>query len=381
MVHRMRIVGIASFMNAAGAQAALLRVMENLRRRGHETETWFFYEEQPTFKGRPHVNSFFEKPKLSKLDYARLPGMTLARLRASKPDAVVTFLPLACVIGQAAARAAGVERRIASQRTPPGKLSRAMMTLDRALGSTGFYTDNVCVSRAVFDDFKSYPARYRQTLTIVHNGIEWQGSTLDRAAARAAFGMAPDETIVVAVGRMKGEQKNFPFMLDILARTPDVRLFIAGDGPLRLQLEAKAEALGLGRRLVLLGALSPPQVADLLRAGDIFLQTSTFEGQSNSILEAMAEGMAIVASDIPMQRESLVRDDGEACAALLPLGDAGPWAAMLETLAAAPAKRRALAEAAKAHVDNRFTLDAMIDGFEQVITGAVSPRPAAARVA
>ncbi len=362
----MKIVGIGSFMNAAGAQSALLRLMENLRARGHETETWFFYEEQPIFRGRPHVSSFFEQDHLSAVDYARLPFMTISRLRRAKPDAVVTFLPLACLVGQMAARICGVPRRIASQRTPPSKHSRGMILGDRILGSTGFYTRNVCVSQAVCDEFEGYPARYRSMLHVVHNGIDWKGSALTRDEAREKFALAPGQVAVVATGRMK-TQKNFSFMLDVLARTPAVRLLIAGDGPLRGDLEAQAARLGIAQRLTMLGALKPNDVMDLLRASDIFLQTSTFEGQSNSILEAMAEGLPIVASDIPMQRETLQRDDGTNCAWMLPLGDTAPWAAALSTLANSSDERARLGSLAKAHVNARFSLNAMIDGFERII--------------
>jgi glycosyltransferase involved in cell wall biosynthesis len=365
----MKIVGIGSFMNAAGAQSALLRVMDNLRLRGHDTQTWYFYEEQPIFRGRPHVHSFFEKPSLSALDYARLPLLTLQRLRQEKPDAVVTFLPLACLVGQSAARLCGTRVRMASQRTPPSKHGAAMRLLDKLVGSTGFYTLNVCVSRSVLEEFASYPASYRSRLSVVHNGIAWQGSSCTRDEARARFGIAPETVVAVATGRMK-HQKNFSFMLDVLAQTPAIHLLIAGDGPLRPALEEQARRLDITKRVTFLGALAPSGVADLLRAADVFVQTSSFEGQSNSILEAMAEGLPIVASDIPMQRESLERDDGVVCAELLPLGDPVPWAKALSRLATDRSERLRLGGMALAHVKARFTLDAMIDGFEALLTGA-----------
>jgi glycosyltransferase involved in cell wall biosynthesis len=71
---------------------------------------------------------------------------------------------------------------------------------------------------------------------------------------------------------------------------------------LRPAAEALAKDLGAEDRIHMLGSLPHDRVKDLLRAADCFVQTSLFEGQSNSILEAMHEGLPIICSDIPTQR-------------------------------------------------------------------------------
>ncbi|MDX2236155.1 MAG: glycosyltransferase [Hyphomonadaceae bacterium] len=360
-------------MNAAGAQSALVRLMAGLRARGHVTETWFFYQEQDTFADHAGVKTFHPKAKLSAIDYAGLLPATLQRLRAFRPDAVITFLPLACIVGQAAAALAGVKRRVASLRTPPSTYSAPLRTLDRAFGAMGVYTDIVAVSNGVRNDVATYPAAYRKKLSVVHNGIDWTPSPLSAAEARSRFGIPDDAFLLVASGRMKA-QKRYSAMLDIVHAQPGVRLAIAGDGPLQRSLAQQRDALGLTKRVTFLGALKKAEMPHLLRAADAFIQTSGFEGQSNAILEAMHEGLPILASDIPTQRETLCDGNGAAYGVLAPLDDQGAWVAALVRLQQDAAYRAALAEGARSHVEKSFTLNAMIDGFERIALGQAGSR-------
>jgi len=356
---------MASFMNAAGAQAALLRLMEQLRARGHETETWYFYQEQSTFAGRAGVYTFFAKPRLSVWEYAQLPLRVIAKLRAARPDAVVTFLPLACIVGQSAAALVGVPRRIASQRTPSWAHSFLMRVADRLCGEW-LYTANVCVSRSVEESFAAYPSGYRRRLAVVENGIDWRASSLTREEARRKFGLSEKDVAFVAVGRLKA-QKNYGLMLDAFAGVIGGILLIAGDGPQMESLVARVKALGVESQVRFLGALSPGEVADLLGAADVFVQTSAFEGMSNATLEAMSEGLAIVTSDIRMQREVLETREGELCGWLLPLSRPEEWTQAFARLISSADLRATLGSAAKSHVGRRFGLDRMIDGFERIL--------------
>lgn len=355
-------------MNAAGAQSALVRLMAGLRARGHVTETWFFYQEQDTFVDYSGVKTFHAKAKLSGIDYGNLLPITAKSLKSFRADAVITFLPLACIVGQSAAALAGVRRRIASLRTPPSTYSAPLKVLDRAFGASGVYTDIVAVSHGVRDDVADYPAAYCQKLSVVHNGIDWTPSFLSATEARIRFGIPDDKFLLVASGRMKA-QKRYPVMLDIVKALPNVRLVIAGDGPLQQSLARQRDELGLKDRVMFLGALKKSEMPHLLRAADAFIQTSAFEGQSNSILEAMHEGLPVIASDIPTQRETLCDANGAAHGVLAPLNHPPAWIAAIERLRQDEAYRTSLGQAARRHVETTFTLNAMIDGFEQILRG------------
>lgn len=103
--------------------------------------------------------------------------------------------------------------------------------------------------------------------------------------------------VLVAVGRLT-EAKNFPGLLRafalVLAQRP-ARLIIVGEGELRQQLEGEAEALGLAGHVDLAGY--QPNPYPFLRAADLFVLSSTFEGFGNVLVEAMAAGTPVVSTD------------------------------------------------------------------------------------
>jgi glycosyltransferase involved in cell wall biosynthesis len=156
-------------------------------------------------------------------------------------------------------------------------------------------------------------------------------------------------------------------MVRAMATTPRLRLAIAGDGPLHAASQALARDLGAEDRIHFLGSLAHDRVIDLLRAADGFAQTSLFEGQSNSTLEAMHEGLPIVCSDIPMQRETVCEENGDPVALLVPLDDFEGWRNAFLRLRDEQQFAAELGARAKALVSRNFTLDRMIDGFETTI--------------
>jgi glycosyltransferase involved in cell wall biosynthesis len=354
-------------MNAGGAQAALLRVARQLRERGHAMEVWFLYQEDAIHEGEPCVRVFEHRAKLSAFSYAIVFIRLIRALRAERPDVVIGFLPLGNVFGLLAARIAQVPWRVASQRSPGTTYGRVMRWCDRLLGSSKTYQSNICVSGAVRQSFVTYPKSYRRKLRVVHNGIEWTESSRTKREARAYLGLPQDCFLYVTVGRLK-PQKNYPFLLDALAHVEGVVLAVAGDGDLRKQIEAQAAELGISSRLVLLGVLDAPKLRDLLRGADAFVLASTFEGQSNAVLEAMHEGLPILVGDIPEQRETLIDSETDDHAGLLaPLDNLGAWTAAMTKLRDDPALRSQLGASAKKMVADRFTVERMIDGFERAI--------------
>lgn len=361
-----KIVGIISFMNSAGAQEALLRLMTQLRLRGHDTEVWFLYAKSPCYRGLPGVRVLLDKPRLSPLDVACVFLRLLRLMRRVKPEVVVGFLPLATVLGLVAAMLAGVKMRIASQRSPGPTFGGLLRRLDRVAGSRGVYSRIVCVSEAVRQSFGGYPASYRGKLSVVNNGIAWVPSGMEKAAARTSFAIPADYPLVVATGRFV-PQKNYDLMVRVIATTPRLRLAIAGDGPLRPMAEALAKDLGAEDRIHMLGSLPHDRIKDLLRAADCFVQTSLFEGQSNSILEAMHEGLPIICSDIPMQRETVCEEGGDPAAVLVRLDDFEAWRNAFLSLRDHEAFMRETGSRARALVSRYFTLGRMIDGFEATI--------------
>lgn len=365
-----RVLVINSFTNSGGSQQATLRLARQLKVRGHEAQAWFLYRKGALIDAADGaggaIQVVVDKARLSVLDLVGLPFRVLERFRSFRPDTVITFLPFASVVAQPLAMMTGVRKRISSHRVPGTAYSPVLRALDRLFGTIGIFTHIICVSDAVRDSFAAYPEAYRKRLGVIHNGIEWAGSTTERDAIRAEHRLDDGSFVVLGVGRLC-EQKNFGLALEAIARTPGTRLVIAGDGPDQAALEKQAADLGIASRVTFLGRQPAQTVADLLAGCDAFILTSTFEGQSNALLEAMHAGCAILASDIDMQRETLDRGDGSAAGFLLPLGQPEAWSQALTKLRDDRALRDELSRRALHLVETRFSLGRMVDKFESTI--------------
>ncbi|KXU31747.1 hypothetical protein A0J57_17355 [Sphingobium sp. 22B] len=165
----------------------------------------------------------------------------------------------------------------------------------------------------------------------------------------------------VAIGRL-ARQKNFGLMLDAFARAtgPDDRLLIFGEGPERGRLAARSRRLGIAGRLCFMGHVPDPA----LRIGqaDAFLLSSDYEGVPAVVLEALAVGLPVIATECSAAMRSLLGDG--ALGRLVPAGD---LAAFARVLADAPGPQHAAASLAQAR---RFTLEAAapayLDSFARI---------------
>jgi glycosyltransferase involved in cell wall biosynthesis len=364
-----RILVIANHDSAYGAPMAALRLASGLRERTHLVSAHFLYSESRIDSPYLSYDILFPGPSPDLLEYLRIFARTIALVRRAKPDVVITFMPLAGIFGQLAARIAGVQKRIVSHRAPVNTYGRIMRWLDTLLARFGVYTDVVAVSESVRASCSHYPKRLRQRTVVVHNGLlDWRPSYATRSEARAAFGFSESDFVLAAVGRIEA-QKNFSFLLPVVARLDGVTLVIAGAGSLRTELEEMVARLGIQSRVCLLGVLPRERIPDLLRAADLFVQPSIYEGQSNALLEALYAGLPVLTSDVPEQVETVTHSDGRVAGAVLPLDDGEAWVHAIERF---QGDAEALAEVRpvtrlRAEV---FSFDRMISGFEQVLAGS-----------
>ncbi|MFE4398267.1 MULTISPECIES: glycosyltransferase family 4 protein [Streptomycetaceae] len=189
----------------------------------------------------------------------------------------------------------------------------------------------------------------------------------DRRAARHALGLPADVLLVAWIGAIAPE-KRLDLALDVLDRLPDVRLAVAGDGPLRESLARHPAAA----RAHFLGSLPDP--APLYRAADALLLTSDSEGVPGALIEAALAGVPAVATDVGWVRE-VVRDG--ATGALVAPGDP---LALAEALGKVLAVNRAgLGAAARAHALEHFELGAVVDAWQQLVAEVWTAGPEAAR--
>jgi glycosyltransferase involved in cell wall biosynthesis len=173
----------------------------------------------------------------------------------------------------------------------------------------------------------------------------------------------PDARVARTPGRLLylgrlAHEKRLDVLLDAFARIararPDASLHLAGDGPERAALEARVARQGLGGRVRFLGMIDDPVQA--LRDATALVLTSTCEGMSNAVLEALATGVPVVATRIDGMTD-VVRDGVEGL--LVEPGDVAELAAALERVLGDPALAATLAAGARRRVEAEFDLEAV----------------------
>ena len=200
----------------------------------------------------------------------------------------------------------------------------------------------------------------------IPNGVPIPESVDDREQATARKELAAsdprlklpfDAKLALYVGRLH-EEKGLLDLLEswrtIARKLPAARLWIVGDGPLRRRLVAGIEEFGLGKSVVLAGSYD--STAQFFQAADLFVFPSRCELMSLALLEAMAAGKRIVASDIAGNRHLL--DDGQ-CGLLVPTGDIVGLARSIEEQLTDVAATNHAGCAARERVQQRFSLSRM----------------------
>jgi len=175
-----------------------------------------------------------------------------------------------------------------------------------------------------------------ERVTVLRNGIDTAmfRPPEDRAAARAALGLA-GKTLISVGGLIP--RKGHDRTIAALALLPGWSLLIVGEGPERARLQARIDGLGLAGRARLLGPVPHAELPRYYGAADAMVLASSREGWANVLLEAMACGTPVVASDIPGNPEVVRAPAAGVIAANTPEG----LAAGVERLFAAPPDRAA----------------------------------------
>jgi glycosyltransferase involved in cell wall biosynthesis len=189
----------------------------------------------------------------------------------------------------------------------------------------------------------------------------------DRETLRARHGFE-GRTLVFA-GRLV-PQKSIDVALDAVVANPDVSLLLAGEGPYRERLERYAASLPLDGRARFLGPLPRQTVFELLRAADAALLSSSWENFPHMVVEALAVGTPVLATDAGGVTE-ILRDEENGL--LVPMGDAEALAAAIRRYFDDPALEERLRAAAPASVE-RFAPDAIFARLEGLLEEAASGR-------
>lgn len=203
-------------------------------------------------------------------------------------------------------------------------------------------------------------------IDVIHNGIDPgpEPTDDDRANARERLGIAPDRPVAMQVARfhpVKDHQTALRAWSIVHQQLPDALLILVGDGPERESLEALAQTLDLQDAVRFTGSVD--NARKLIPAADLCLLTSLSEGLSVTLLEAMAAGKPILATDVGGNPEAV---ENSKTGLLAPRGDIEAIAnGILQLLPNAPYTARTLGTAGRERLLNHFTADRMHASYAQ----------------
>jgi glycosyltransferase involved in cell wall biosynthesis len=299
--------------------------------------------------------------KRHKVDPGAL-GRLTRLMKRGRFDVVQTWIFAANVYGRVAAQRAGVPAIVTAEMAADLWKTRAHFWIDRRLARR---TDRVVGnSQAVVDFYREAVGIPADRLALIPSGIaDEEPPDVDPAAAKAELGIAADAPMLLFAGRLYPQKGVIDLLkaADLLQHVrPNLTTVIAGDGPLRGELEGVADAFELRAtgRVRFLGHRD--DVPRLLLAADALVLPSSFEGLPNVVLEAMRSRKPVVATAAPGTTEVVVDDE---TGLLVPVGDATGLARALLRIVDEPELRQRLGRAGRDRVEAHFRADAMIERF------------------
>jgi len=308
-------------------------------------------------------------------DKFRFPILKLSRvLRDVAPDIVHTR-GWSCVDAISAARVTGIPCVIHGEHgweaSDPQGRNRKRMLVRKCLSPL--------VDRfvTVSDDLKRWLSQVvgiaERKITRIHNGVDVRRFSIgQRDAARRLLGLDEAAFVVGSVGRLDPVKDHSSLLqgFQSLARSEKpAYLLVVGSGPMRQALQAQAQRLGIADRVKLLGERD--DIPLLLQALDVFALTSVAEGISNTILEAMASGLPVIATRVGGNPELV---EHGMTGQMISAGDVPALTEALRSYLSDADLRRTHGANARARAEQHFSLERMAAQYADLYLGLVDRR-------
>lgn len=291
----------------------------------------------------------------------------LRALRQEKPEVIYLHASRLISLLAKPLRIPVVERMNMSRRWEVGGWCNRLPWLDSLM--TRWNTHLIAVSEAIKSQLLSRGIAPRK-ISVIHNCVDlrrYHQADL-RRSARRTLGIPEDAVVVLNIGRLvrqKGQADFLEVAARCLPKNKQLYFLIVGDGGLRKPLQRKAESLGLpasGRFQML---PFQPAIERVYAAGDLLLHTALWEPLGNVLLEAMAMGLTVIATDVDGTSEVIVPGQS---GILVPKGDVSGMVTEILTLAADEKKSTALCEGAFAKVEAQHSVEAVMSKYATLFT-------------
>ncbi|HJV90105.1 MAG TPA: glycosyltransferase [Holophagaceae bacterium] len=358
-----------------GAETQMLRIAETLHNRGWKVGVMTMLP-SPGFREQvPEAEIPFVECASDMRPSALPMAFRMTRqLRDWKPSVLISFNYHADVMGRFCGRMAGVPAVVSTLRTvhmkTPGREWIYRLT-------EPFVTTTISNSQAGRDYMVSLKVLRADKTAVIPNGILTDSlpAPVSREEARAEFDLPPGAFLWMAVGNLRAA-KDYPTLIAAAERCaaafPEFHLRIAGGGEHYDELEADIRTRGLQDRVKLLG--SRLDVPRLLRAADALVLSSAWEGMPNTVMEAMASGLPVVATDVGGVKELLL--EGET-GFIVPPKDPTALAERMLQLMPLPADRiQAMGQAGRTRILTHFDNERVVDRWEDTFRALIPDPPA-----
>lgn len=330
----------------------------------------------------PQMRTRIQRGDVQYLELRKRPGHLwryypqLVRMLRELQPSIVHTRNLAALEAQVAARLASVPVRIHGEHgwdvCDPDGTRRRYQLVRRTYRP--FVQHYVALSRQIEEYLGQAVGVPAARISQIYNGVDAQRFRVAEAQEnrRKPLAAAPfsceNSFVVGTVGRLqavKDQKLLVQALVQAMHERPAarrrMRLVIVGDGPLRAELQQAIDAAGLADIAWLAGEQA--DVPAWLRAFDLFVLPSLSEGISNTILEAMASGLPVIATRVGGNAELI---DAPATGELFAAGDAAALTEKLLAVLDNPARSKGQGAAGRRLIEQRFSLDAMVAAYESM---------------
>lgn len=357
-----RIVYVIDSFKTGGAQRQLLELVRRLDKAQYRVAVcpvWDIPDLERSF-----VETGVEIIRIHKRhSYDFTVAVRLARfMRQFQPAIVHTWLFTGSLWGRLAAAMAWAPVIVAAERSvrPDGHDAKPLRLANKVLAPV---TDVITANSQAGISALQRQGYAVDKLRLLRNGVDTalfspNGQPGQQTQIRSSLHISPDTLLLGMVARLD-YPKDYATLLNAIRIVVDagfdVHCLIIGTGPHRARLESLASDLGIAALVHFLGERT--DVSCLLQSLDVFAFSSLWEGMPNAVLEAMACGLPVVASDVAGTAEAVV--DG-VTGFLTPAGDADALADRILQLLRDPKLRAAMGEAGRARAVAGFSMEAMV---------------------
>jgi glycosyltransferase involved in cell wall biosynthesis len=348
----------------AGAQEISRLLGAGLTARGYRVTNLFFFRKSDSFDEPPDTVYCASSRPGNPLALLQMLWTLGRHIRATRPDAVLTFQHFGNVIGAGVARLVCRAPVIANQVSSALAMSWPVRTADIVMGSLGFFNRITLNSLDMQREYSRYPKAYRSRMVHVPHGFDDKALTMSKQAARQKFNLPPDRILLGCAARLH-PHKRLDAAIRLLPDQPSWHLALAGQGADEARLRQLADELKVSDRLHLLGEITPRQMAEFLAALDVFVFPTQAETFGLAAVEAANAGVPSVVTDLPVLREVL-SFEGKPTALFVDASDHTKLSAAVSKLLTDQRLSDELRHNAKG-LKLRYSVDAMVEEYVRIL--------------